>query len=112
MHAYMICSELTYAGVTDSDCFSQLGGQFMVRVQCVLWPRGAAEAAAVQAELWEPLHHGPSTALRQPHPTRVHTGMSAQPLLPLGGQIRVEHGRSTTPVCDWEMHLQMGLRAC
>lgn len=55
----------------------QLGGQFMVRMQRVLWPRGAAEAAPVQAELWQPLHHGPPTALCQPHPTRVHTGLSA-----------------------------------
>lgn len=68
----------------------------MVRVQRVLWPRDAAEAAPVQAELREPLHHGPPTALCQPHPTRVHTGLPARPLLPLGGQLRLEHGRSTT----------------
>lgn len=78
----------------------------MVRVQCVLWPRGAAEAAPVQAELWEPLHHGPSAALCQPHPTRVHTGVSAPPMLPLGGQLRLEQGGSATLVCDWEMHLR------
>lgn len=59
----------------------------MVGVQRVLRPRGAAEAAPVQAELWKPLHHGAPTALRQPHPTRLHTGVSAPPLLPLGGQL-------------------------
>lgn len=73
------------------QCFTQwvtqLGGQFMVRVQCVLWPRGPAEAAPVQAELWEPFHHGPPTALCQLNPTRVHTGVSAQAVLPLGGQL-------------------------
>lgn len=66
----------------------------MVRVQCVLWARGAAEAAPVQAELWAALHHGPSAALCQPTPTRVHTGLPAPPLLPLGGQLRLEHGKS------------------
>lgn len=65
----------------------------MVRVQRVMWPRGAAEAAPVQAELWEPFHHGPPAALCPPHPTRVHTGVSARPLLPLGGRLRLEHGR-------------------
>lgn len=79
----------------------------MVRVQCVLWPRGAAEAAPVQAELWEQIHHGPPTALCQPHPTRVHTGLSAQCLLPLGGQLGLELGRSATLAHDWELHLLM-----
>lgn len=63
----------------------------MVRVQRLLWPRDAAEAAPVQAELWEPLHYGTPSALCQPHPTRVHAGMSAQRVLPLGGQLRLEH---------------------
>lgn len=76
----------------------------MVGVQRVLRPRGAAEAAAVQAELWEPLHHGPPTALCQPHPARVHPGVSAPTLFPLGGQLRLEQGRSATVVCDWDMH--------
>lgn len=72
----------------------------MVRVQCVLWPRGPAEAAPVQAELWEPFHHGPPTALCQLNPTRVHTGMSAQAVLPLGGQLRLEPGTSSTLARD------------
>ena len=80
----------------------------MVRVQCVLWPRDAAEATTVQAELWEPLHHGPPTPLCQPHPARVHTGLPAPPLLPLGGQLRLEHGRSTARVHVWELHHLIG----
>lgn len=86
------------------QCFTQwvtqLGGQFMVRVQCVLWPRGPAEAAPVQAKLWEPFHHGPPTALCQSNPTRVHTGVSAQAVLPLGGQLRLEPGMSSTLARD------------
>lgn len=72
----------------------------MVGLQRVLWPRLAAEAAPVQAELWRPLHHGPPSALCHTHPARVNTGLPATPLLPLGGQLGLEHGRSTTPVCD------------
>lgn len=59
----------------------------MVRVQRVLWPRAAAEAAPVQTELREPVHHGSPPALLQPDLPRVHTGLSAQIVLPLGGQL-------------------------
>lgn len=59
----------------------------MVRVQRVLWPRAAAEAAPVQAELREPVHHGSPPALRKSDLPRVHTGLSAQTVLPLGGQL-------------------------
>lgn len=104
------CSLNMSLSLSLPHCFSQLGGQFMVRVQCVLWPWCAAEAAPVQAELWEPLHHGSPAALCQPYATRVHTEVSARPLLPLGGRLRLEYGRSTIPVCDWKIYLLMGLR--
>lgn len=70
----------------------------MVRVQRVLRSRRAAKAAPVPTELWEPLHHGPPTALREPHTARVHAGVSAPALLPLGSQLGLEQGRPEAPV--------------
>lgn len=52
----------------------------------------------MQAELWEPLHHDPPTALRQPHAARVHTEVSAPALLTLGSQLGLEQGRPAAPV--------------
>lgn len=72
----------------------------MVRVQRVLRPRRAAEAAPVQAEFREPLHHGPPPALRRPHAARVHAGVSAPALLPLGSQLGLDQGRHRTPAYE------------
>lgn len=70
----------------------------MVRVQRVLRPWRAAAAAPVQAEFWEPLHHGPPPALRRPHAARLHAGVSAPALLPLGSQLGLDQGQPGTPV--------------
>lgn len=70
----------------------------MVGVQCVLWHWAAAEAAPVQAELRAALYHGSPSALRKPNATRGHTELPAPPLLPLGGQHRLEHSKSAPSV--------------
>lgn len=70
----------------------------MVGVQRVLRSWRAAKAAPVPTELWEPLHHGPPTALRQPLTATVHAGVSAPALLPLGSQLGLEQGRPAAPV--------------
>lgn len=72
----------------------------MVGMQRVLRAWRAAEAAPVQAELWEPLHHGPPPALRYPHAARLHTGVSAAALLPLGSQLGLDQGRPAAPVYE------------
>lgn len=63
----------------------------------------------MQAELWEPLHHGPPTALRQPHATRVHTGVSAPALLPLGSQPGLEQGQPAAPVDEKQAEVEANI---
>lgn len=81
----------------------------MVRVQRVLRSWRAAKAAPVQAELWEPLHHGPPTALRYPLPARVHTDVSAPALLPLGSQLGLEQGRPAAPAHEKQADVEANI---
>lgn len=81
----------------------------MVRVQRVLRSWRAAKAAPVQAELWKPLHHGPPTALRYPHPARVHTEVSAPALLPLGSQLGLEQGRPAAPAHEKQADVEANI---
>lgn len=69
---------------------SILGDEFVVGVQCVLRAWAAAEAAPVQAELWQPLHDGAPPALHWPDPPTVHSALPAPHVLSLGGQLGLE----------------------